>query len=49
MSFFSRFRRRSTDGPGPADEAVLVIDQHAVDPGCGPRGVLELLAARTRW
>lgn len=30
MSFFSRFRRRSTGGPGPADEAVLVIDQHAL-------------------
>jgi len=30
MSFSSRFRRRPTDQPAPVDEAVLVIDQHAL-------------------
>src|SRR5262245_4617529 len=30
MSFFSRFRRRSTDEPTLADDAVLVIDLRAL-------------------
>jgi hypothetical protein len=30
MSIFMRLRRGSADRPAPADEAVLVIDQHAL-------------------